>query len=71
MDFQDMSSVLDITVTRITFIEIIQNVLITESVNITVVGGPTLIEGPSGKVIQLDGSSQYLDLGTQSSTHSV
>lgn len=42
--------------------------LITESVNITVVGGPTLIDGPSGKVIQLDGSSQYLDLGTQSET---
>lgn len=45
-----------------TFITIINNVLITRSTNYTVIGNPSLVTGPTGQALQLDGATQYIDL---------
>lgn len=47
-----------------TFISIVGNILVTPSRNLTVVGTPTLVAGPSGQALQLNGAGQYIDLSS-------
>lgn len=47
-----------------TFINIVNNILITSSRNLTVVGTPTLVAGPSGQALELNGADQYIDLSS-------
>ena len=55
---------LDIKVQRLMFLKMIGNLLVTSSLNLTAVGKPDLVKGPTGGLaVVLDGVKQYLDLG--------
>lgn len=56
------SAVRDIRVQRLTFIQILGNILQTTSFNFTVVGNPVLTSGPfGGLVLVLNGQNQWID----------